>query len=104
MTPDYTDAPPEIAQAIKQSTIIKEPHMPQPEITFRHGLCSASIWEQEFHTRRHKAEGSKRQFSAQLFGQRRQLATDKFPQGERYSESNTCASESVRISHLEQLC
>ena len=22
--------------------------MAQPEITFRHGLCSASIWEQEF--------------------------------------------------------
>ena len=22
--------------------------MPQPEITFRHGLCSASIWEQDF--------------------------------------------------------
>ncbi|MXZ00021.1 hypothetical protein F4Y93_04995 [Candidatus Poribacteria bacterium] len=22
--------------------------MPQPEITFRHGLCSASIFEQEF--------------------------------------------------------
>ena len=48
MTPDYTDPPPEIALAIEQSTIIKEPHMPQPEITFRHGLCSASIWEQEF--------------------------------------------------------
>ena len=44
----YEDAPPEIAEAIKHSTIIKEPHMPQPEITFRHGLCSASIWEQEF--------------------------------------------------------
>ena len=38
----YEDAPPEIAQAIKESTTIKEPHMPQPEITFRHGLCSAS--------------------------------------------------------------
>ena len=49
MTPDYTDAPPEIAQAIEQSTIIQEIHnMPQPEITFRHGLCSASIWEQDF--------------------------------------------------------
>ena len=22
--------------------------MSQPEITFRHGLCSASIWEQDF--------------------------------------------------------
>ncbi len=44
----YEDAPPEIAEAIKQSTIIKEPHMPQPEITFRHGLCSASIFEQDF--------------------------------------------------------
>ena len=44
----YEDAPPEIAKAIKHSTIIKEPHMPQPEITFRHGLCSASIWEQDF--------------------------------------------------------
>ena len=44
----YADAPPEIAEAIKQSTIIKEPHMPQPEITFRHGLCSASIYENEF--------------------------------------------------------
>ena len=49
MTPDYTDAPPEIALAIEQSTIIQEIHnMPQPEITFRHGLCSASIWEQDF--------------------------------------------------------
>ena len=46
--PKYEDAPPEIAEAIKQSTIIKENHMPQPEITFRHGLCSASIWEQDF--------------------------------------------------------
>ena len=44
----YADAPPEIAEAIKLSTIIKEPHMPQPEITFRHGLCSASIFENEF--------------------------------------------------------
>ena len=49
MTPDYTDAPTEIALAIEQSTIIQEIHnMPQPEITFRHGLCSASIWEQDF--------------------------------------------------------
>ncbi|MYC13771.1 MAG: hypothetical protein F4Y39_08600 [Gemmatimonadetes bacterium] len=46
--PKYEDAPPEIAQAIKQSTITKEKHMPTPEITFRHGLCSASIFEQEF--------------------------------------------------------
>ena len=44
----YEDAPPEIAQAIKQSTIIKESHMATPEITFRHGLCSASIFEQDF--------------------------------------------------------
>ena len=49
MTPDYTDAPTQIALAIEQSTIIQEIHnMPQPEITFRHGLCSASIWEQDF--------------------------------------------------------
>ena len=47
-TPQYTDAPPEIAQAIRESTTIKEPHMSQPEITFRHGLCSASIYENEF--------------------------------------------------------
>ena len=44
----YEDAPPQIADAIKQSTITQERHMPQPEITFRHGLCSASIFEQEF--------------------------------------------------------
>ena len=44
----YEDAPREIAQAIKQSTITKEPPMATPEITFRHGLCSASIYEQEF--------------------------------------------------------
>ena len=49
MTPDYTDAPTQIALAIEQSTIIQEIHnMPEPEITFRHGLCSASIYEQEF--------------------------------------------------------
>ena len=44
----YEDAPREIAEAIEQSTIIPGGNMPQPEITFRHGLCSASIWEQEF--------------------------------------------------------
>ena len=44
----YEDAPTEIAQAINQSTTIKENQMPQPEITFRHGLCSASIYENEF--------------------------------------------------------
>lgn len=44
----YEDAPPEIAEAIKQSTITQEKHMPQPEITFRHGLCSASIYENEY--------------------------------------------------------
>ena len=76
MTPDYTDAPPEIAQAIEQSTIIKEIHnMPQPEITFRHGLCSASIYEQEFTPRRREIDRPHRQLPAQLFGQRRQLAT-----------------------------
>ena len=48
MTPEYTDAPIEIAEAIKLSTIIPGGNMPQPEITFRHGLCSASIWEQDF--------------------------------------------------------
>ncbi len=45
---NYEDAPPEIAEAIKHSTIIKEASMPQPEITFRHGLCSASIYENEY--------------------------------------------------------
>ena len=44
----YEDAPREIAQAIEQLTIIPGGNMPQPEITFRHGLCSASIWEQDF--------------------------------------------------------
>ncbi len=44
----YEGAPPEIAEAIKQSTIIPGGNMPQPEITFRHGLCSASIFENEF--------------------------------------------------------
>lgn len=44
---NYENAPPEIASAIEQATIIKEKPM-QPEITFRHGLCSASIFEQEF--------------------------------------------------------
>lgn len=44
----YIDAPTEIAQAIETSTTVKERRMPQPEITFRHGLCSASIFEQEF--------------------------------------------------------
>ena len=44
----YEDAPREIAEAIEQSTIIPGGNMPQPEITFRHGLCSASIYEQEF--------------------------------------------------------
>lgn len=44
----YTDAPREIAEAIKTSTIIPGGNMPQPEITFRHGLCSASIFEQDF--------------------------------------------------------
>ena len=47
----YEDAPIEIAEAIKQSTTmahIPGGNMPQPEITFRHGLCSASIFEQEF--------------------------------------------------------
>ena len=45
----YENAPTEIAQAIEQSTTIKETHhMAQPEITFRHGLCSASIFEQDF--------------------------------------------------------
>lgn len=47
-TPEYEDAPQEIAEAIKQSTRIQERHMPTPEITFRHGLCSASIFEQDF--------------------------------------------------------
>ncbi len=47
-THDYEDAPTEIAQAIKESTPIQEAQMPQPEITFRHGLCSASIWESEY--------------------------------------------------------
>ena len=45
---NYEDAPPEIAEAIKTATIIKERHMAQPEITFRHGLCSASIYENEY--------------------------------------------------------
>lgn len=45
---DYEDAPTEIAEAIEQSTTIQEKQMPQPEITFRHGLCSASIFEQDF--------------------------------------------------------
>ncbi len=44
----YEDAPTEIAQAIRESTTIKEPHMPQPEITFRHGLCSASVFEDTY--------------------------------------------------------
>ena len=44
----YEDAPPEIAMVIKQSTITQERRMPQPEITFRHGLCSANVFEQDF--------------------------------------------------------
>ena len=83
MTPDYTDAPTQIALAIEQSTIIQEIHnMPQPEITFRHGALLGVDLRAGVHTRRHKAEGAKRQFSAQLFGQRGQLATDKFAEGQ----------------------
>ena len=81
MTPDYTDAPTEIALAIEQSTIIQEIHnMPQPEITFRHGLCSASIWEQDFDTRtaRKLTVRKASAFSAVLPRQRRQLAKNQF--------------------------
>ena len=64
----YEDAPTEIAQAIRESTTIKEPHMPQPEITFRHGLCSASVFEDTYNIGDKKTDRSNRHIQAFLSG------------------------------------
>ena len=44
--------------------------MAQPEITFRHGLCSASIFEQEFDEAAKSSQFAPSRFSGQLSGQR----------------------------------
>ena len=66
----YEDAPTEIAPAIEQSTTIKETHMPQPEITFRHGLDLGA----GLRPRRREIDRPHCQLSAFLPRQRRQLA------------------------------
>ena len=69
--------------------------MSQPEITFRHGLCSASIYENEYTRGEEKIHCPHGQLSAQLPGQRRQLADHQQLEGERYTESGVGSEQSL---------
>ena len=73
--------------------------MPQPEITFRHGLCSASIWEQDFDRDGEKLTVRTVSFQRSYLDKDGKLATHQQPQGERYTESYFDTSTGIRISH-----